>query len=104
MSKAWQHSWRVRLAVAGPALACVLLAAPDQARAQGSKADYERAADLSRKFSTNLFRNRVQVDWLPGNTSLWYEVKTGRDTKEIISVNAITGERKVLQRAPVEAK
>src|SRR5436190_913688 len=104
MRKAWQHSWRVRLAVAGPALACVLLTSPDALRAQGSKADYERAGDISRKFSGKVFRDRVQANWLPGNTSLWYEVKTGADTKEFVSVNAITGERKVLERAPVEAK
>ena len=104
MRKAWQHSWRVRLAVTGTALACILLAWPDALRAQGSKADYERAADLSRRFSGKVFRERVQANWLPGNTSLWYEVKTGRDSSEFISVNAITGERKVLERAPVDAK
>src|SRR5204862_6090292 len=69
-----------------------------------SKADYERAADISRKFSGKVFRDRVQANWLPGNTSLWYEVKTGAETKEFVSMNAITGERKVLERAPVEAK
>jgi dipeptidyl-peptidase 4 len=94
----------MRLVAVGPVLACILLALPNISRGQGSKADYVRATNLSRMFSGKVFRDRVQANWLPGNTAFWYEAKTGRDTKEFISVNAITGERKVLERAPVEAR
>ncbi len=68
--------------------------------AQGSKADYERSANLSRQFSGKVFRDRVQANWLPGNTSFWYEVKTAREASEFIWINALTGERKQLDRAP----
>jgi len=68
--------------------------------AQGSKADYERSAGLSRQFSGKVFRDRVQANWLPGNTSFWYEVKTAREASEFIWINALTGERKQLDRAP----
>src|SRR6187455_2373217 len=85
MRKAWPHSWHGQFAFATAVFAFVLCESP-AVHAQGSKADYERAAELSRKFSGKVLRDRVQANWLPGNTSLWYEVKTGRDAKEFISV------------------
>ncbi len=78
----------------------VLLAAAVALHAQGSKADYDRAANLSRQFSGQVFRDRVQANWEAGNTSFWYEVKTARDASEFIWINAETGERKKLDRAP----
>jgi dipeptidyl-peptidase-4 len=78
----------------------VLLTAATALHAQGSKADYERAANLSRQFSGKVFRDRVQANWEAGNTSFWYEVKTARDASEFVWVNAVTGERKKLDRAP----
>ena len=80
---------------AGVALAALLvlgwsLTAP----AQGSKADYERAANLSRQFSGKVFRDRVEAHWLAGNTSFWYEVKTGTNSHEFVFVDAVKGERR----------
>src|SRR5437764_1327687 len=63
-------------------------------RAQGSREDYERAANLSRQFSGKVFRDRIETHWLTGDTSFWYEVKTGRDTSEFFFVDAVKGERK----------
>ena len=83
----------------GLSVALALLTVHDS-HAQGSKADYERAASLSLRFSGKVFRDRVEAHWWPGHTSFWYEVKTARDTSEFISINAITGERKKLDRAP----
>ncbi len=68
--------------------------------AQGSKADYERSANLSRQFSGKVFRDRVRANWEAGNTSFWYEVKMARDASEFIWISALTGERKKLDRAP----
>src|SRR5678809_1509422 len=82
-------------------LGLALLAVIPIAFAQGSKGDYERAANLSRQFAGKVFRDRVQANWLPGNTSFWYEVKTGRDTSEFVLIKAETGERKRLDHAPV---
>lgn len=73
----------------------ILIAAgsPIATRGQGSRADYDRAANLSRQFSGKVFRDRVDAHWLPGNTSFWYEVKTSRETSEFIFVDAIKGQR-----------
>ena len=61
--------------------------------AQGSQADYERAASLGKRFQGKVFRDRVEAHWLSNNTQFWYEVKTGTNSREFISVNANKGER-----------
>jgi dipeptidyl-peptidase-4 len=81
-------------------ITAIALSSFDDAHAQGSKADYDRAANLSRQFSGKVFRDRVQANWLPGNTSFWYEVRITTNTSEFILINAETGERKKLDRAP----
>ena len=70
--------------------------------AQGSREDYERAASLSRRFSSKVFRDKVEAHWLSNNTQFWYEVKTGPDTREFVLINAETGERQKLDRAPTD--
>ncbi len=80
----------------------LVLLTTSPAQAQGSKADYERAANLSQRFSGKVFRDRVQAHWMPGNTNFWYEVKTGTNTSEIFLINAETGERQKLDRRPVD--
>jgi hypothetical protein len=95
MKGTFQLLTRARMAVGSLLVLSVL-----STFAQGSKADYERAANLSRQFSGKVFRDRVQPNWEAGNTSFWYEVKTARDASEFIWINALTGERKKLDRAP----
>src|SRR5688572_28610927 len=62
--------------------------------AQGSRADYERAAGLSRRFQGKVFRDRVEAHWLSNNTQFWYEVRTGTNTHEFVFVDAEKGERR----------
>src|SRR5436190_3265202 len=62
--------------------------------AQGSRTDYERAANLSRQFAGKVFRDRVEAHWLTNNAQFWYEVKTGADTREFVFVDAGKGERR----------
>jgi len=62
--------------------------------AQGSRADYERAAGLSARVQGKVFRDRVEAHWLSNNTQFWYEVKTGTNTREFIFVDAERGERR----------
>jgi dipeptidyl-peptidase-4 len=64
------------------------LAASSRAQAQGSKADYERAAQLPRKVANTVFRDRVQPHWLGGGTRFWYRVSTARDRHEFIWIDA----------------
>jgi len=72
----------------------VALTLPITAVAQGSHADYERAANLSRQFSAKVFRDRVEAHWLTNNTQFWYEVRTGTNTREFVFVDAEKGERR----------
>lgn len=70
------------------------LAWPSTTLAQGTRADYERAANLRKLTENRVFRDRVEPHWLPGNTQFWYRVKTGTATHEFILVDAEKGERK----------
>jgi len=63
--------------------------------AQGTRSDYERANNLRKLTENKVYRDRVQANWLPGNTRLWYQVKTGADSREFILVDAEKGERRL---------
>jgi dipeptidyl aminopeptidase/acylaminoacyl peptidase len=67
--------------------------------AQGSKADYERAAGLRKLTENKVFRDRVTPRWL-GETSFWYEVRTSADKRENVLVSLESGERTVLAKPP----
>ncbi len=62
--------------------------------AQGTRVDYERAANLRKLTENKVYRDRVQPTWLPGGTQFWYQVKTGGESHEFILVDAEKGERK----------
>jgi len=64
-----------------------------RAAAQGTRSDYERAANLGRLAGGKVFRDRVEPHWLPGNTRFWYKVTTGSDSHEFVLVDAETGSR-----------
>ncbi|HEX7375680.1 MAG TPA: DPP IV N-terminal domain-containing protein, partial [Pirellulales bacterium] len=69
------------------------LALSNSAWAQGSRADYQRAAQLRRNVENTVFRDRVQPNWLPGGNRFWYRVRTGRDRHEFVLVDAEHGWR-----------
>ena len=73
----------------------VVLALAGQGRAQGSRADYERSANLRRTTANTVFRDRVEPHWLPGNTRFWYDVRTGPGTREYVLVDAKKGVRQL---------
>ena len=87
-SEKWQH-----LAAFAIFISLLLLCA-NRSFAQGSRADYERAASLSRRFQGKVFRDRVEAHWLSNNTQFWYEVRTGTNTREFIFVDAEKGARR----------
>jgi dipeptidyl-peptidase-4 len=72
----------------------LLLVVPVTLTAQGSRADYERAASLRERTANKVFRDRVQANWLSNNTQFWYEVRTGPDQREFVFVDAAKGERR----------
>ncbi|QDU96990.1 prolyl oligopeptidase family serine peptidase [Lignipirellula cremea] len=50
---------------------------------QGTRADYERAAGLRKRYEHTLFRDKVEPHWLDAN-SFWYKVQTGPQQHEFI--------------------
>jgi dipeptidyl aminopeptidase/acylaminoacyl peptidase len=72
-------------------LAFMLVAVP--APAQGTRSDYERAANLRGLFDGKVVRDSVRPQWLPGNTRFWYRVTTGPAAHEFVLVDAEKGTR-----------
>ncbi len=66
------------------------------ASGQGSKADYERALGLTKRFDNKVFRDSVEPNWLPDGKQFWYRVETGPGQHEIVLVNAEAGVRTVV--------
>ncbi len=74
-------------------IAEVIVALPTLATAQGTKADYHRAAELSQLTANKVFRDVVEPHWLADGNSFWYRVRTGANTHEYIFVDAEKGTR-----------
>ena len=74
------------------ALALTLLAAT--ASAQGTRADYDRAAGLQALTSGTVFRARVEPHWLPGAANFWYRNNLPGSRREYIMVDAASGQRR----------
>lgn len=75
-------------------LLLLMLASLSAAHAEGgSKQDYERAMSLSTRTADKVFRDHVNVHWLPDNQRFWYRVRTGPKTQEFVMVEADTGKK-----------
>jgi len=83
----------VSRSVVGLLIVALSLLCAIPAHSQGTRADYERAANLRKLTENKVFRDRIQANWLPGNTQFWYQVKTGLNSHEFILVDAHKGER-----------
>lgn len=62
---------------------------------QGSKEDYERATSLQQRTRNNVFRTRLQPNWIEGENAFWYQVRTGTDASEYVFVNVESGKRQL---------
>ena len=63
------------------------------AMAQGTRADYERAASLPARTAGKVFRLKVSPHWLPGGNTFWYRIESGLQKFEVIRVDAQAGTR-----------
>ena len=72
-------------------IACFLAST---AFAQGTRADYERAASLTRRTEGKLFKESLAPHWLPGNNAFWYRNDLAGGAREFILVEAAKGERR----------
>ncbi|HVJ67785.1 MAG TPA: hypothetical protein VM510_07375, partial [Caulifigura sp.] len=64
------------------------------ASAQGTRADYERAASLQSLTRNKVLREGVDPHWIEGGKALWYRVRTGSESFEWCVVDARTGEKR----------
>lgn len=64
------------------------------AMAQGTKADFDRAANLRALTGDKVFRDRVEPHWV-GEDHLWYRVRISKDQHEFVVVNAKDGKREL---------
>lgn len=64
------------------------------ANAQGMRADYDRAAQLSALTRDKVFKPTVRPRWLPGNQRFWYRNDLGKGSREFILVDVVAGERR----------
>jgi dipeptidyl aminopeptidase/acylaminoacyl peptidase len=88
-----------RLAIAAVWAAALLSFRSPGGEGQGTREDYERAANLGKLVSNKVYRDQVQPRWLPGHDRFWYRVRTGAETHEFILVDAAKGERRSLFEA-----
>ncbi len=86
--KTGRSGWYLLMAMAILALdACVY--------AQGTRDDYDRAANLRKSVENTIFRDEVQPQWIDA-THFWYRVASGRRQHEFVLVHAARGERGLL--------
>ena len=78
----------------------ILMTGVSPSHAQGTKTDYERAAQLPASTAGRVFRDRVQPHWHPQGESFWYQLNTPEGTKEIWEITTATGAKKSLASAP----
>ena len=62
--------------------------------AQGTRADYERANNLSKLFANKVFKTRVNPNWFARGTKFWYRNDLKDGAREFVVVDASPGTRK----------
>ena len=80
-------------------LSCLLVVASSSwasvvVNAQGTRADYERAARISGMTRGKVFKTAVRPHWFSGNRRFWYRNDLANGAREFILVDAIAGERR----------
>ncbi|MDB5308486.1 MAG: peptidase [Gemmataceae bacterium] len=65
-------------------------------RAQGTRADYERANTVRQRTANQVFRARVEPHWVEGGDRFWYRNDLPGGKKEFVLVDAAKGTRTVV--------
>jgi dipeptidyl aminopeptidase/acylaminoacyl peptidase len=63
------------------------------ALAQGTQADYDRAAGLRGRFQGKVFKSSVQPNWFAEGTRFWYRNDLPGERREFVAVDAAAGKR-----------
>lgn len=69
--------------------------------AQGTQADYDRAASLPQRTADTVVGDRIRARWAADSGSFWYRLSRPGREDEIWSVDAATGARSRLDAPPV---
>ncbi len=64
-----------------------------QADAQGTRADYDRAAELRARTENKVYRDRVRPHWLPDGRAFWYRIETTPRCHQFVLVDLEKPER-----------
>ncbi len=87
--------------ISGPKTVAVLavltlaLAAAPRPRAQGTRADYERAANLRAQADGKLRKGWIEAQWLADGKRFWYKNDLAEGGSEFVFVDAEAGRRQV---------
>ena len=79
---------------------CVVCLSSGSVRAQGTRADYERASHLRELTRGKVFQASVEPHWFAGNEKFWYANALADGKREIIVVDAVKGTREKVSEAP----
>lgn len=77
------------------ALVLLCLAGTASTWAQGTRADYDRAAKLRELTGNKVFKQTLKAHWLPDNRHFWYRNELAGGAREFFLVDAEKGERKL---------
>ena len=79
----------------------ISLLATGSAAAQGTAADYERAAAMKGDLMRHVTRSRIEERWHEGK--LFYKVRTGPDQEEFVRVDPAAGKREIIKKEEMPA-
>ncbi len=74
----------------------VLLTCPLPLVAQGTQADFDRAAKLGSRFAGKVTRDRVEPTWFEDDTKFWYRNDLAGGKKEFVIVDVTNATREVV--------
>ena len=70
------------------------------ANAQGTQADFDRAAGLGKRYAGKVTRNFVEPTWYENGTRFWYTISLPEGKKEYVVVDVAKGTREVVAAPP----
>ncbi len=73
---------------------------PSALFAQGTQADFDRAAGLGKRFAVKVPRGKVEPTWYDNDTKFWYANELATGKKEIVVVDVAKGTREIVKEPP----
>ena len=84
---------------------CCLLAFflfPSALVAQGTQADFDRAAGLGKRFASKVPTGKIEPTWYDRSTKFWYRMDRPDGKKEIVVVDVKKGTKEVVKELPTD--